>query len=135
MSLAERELCEPTVSLAATSSTGSDPPPNTTSPTLPWPPDCCEPTSRRCSTTRPPVPQYLGRGVLLGALFESPVTLSVLAYAQAAKASVSHLRTRDGDHEVGLIVERDDQRVVEFEVNLAPSVTATDVVHLRRLAA
>lgn len=48
---------------------------------------------------------------------------------------VSHLRTRDGDHEFDLTVERYDQRVVAFEVRLAPSVTDAEVVHLRWLAA
>jgi predicted AAA+ superfamily ATPase len=65
----------------------------------------------------------------------SLVTLSVRTYAQACEAGVYHLRTRDGDHEVDLIVERDDQRVVAFEVKLAPSVTDADAVHLKCLAA
>ncbi|MGQ0774129.1 MAG: hypothetical protein ACT4NY_06885 [Pseudonocardiales bacterium] len=42
--------------------------------------------------------------------------LSVRGYAQAAEATVHHLRTRNGDHEVDLIVERDDGRVVAKEV-------------------
>jgi predicted AAA+ superfamily ATPase len=82
------------------------------------------------SGTGPAVPR---RGSLLGALFESLVTLSVRVYAQAAEATVHHLRTRDGDHEVDLIVERDDQRVVAIEVKLAPMVTDADVAHLRWL--
>jgi len=49
---------------------------------------------------------------LLGALFESLVTLGVRTYAQRAEASVGHLRTHRGDHEVDLIVERDDGCVV-----------------------
>jgi predicted AAA+ superfamily ATPase len=80
----------------------------------------------------PAVPR---KGPLLGALFESLVTLSVRTYAQACEAGVYHLRTRDGDHEVDLIVERDDQRVVAFEVKLTPSVTDADAVHLKWLAA
>ena len=56
---------------------------------------------------------------LFGALFESQVALDVRTYAQAAEARVSHFRTRDGDHEVDLIVERADQRVVAIEVKLA----------------
>lgn len=70
------------------------------------------------------------RGSLLGALFESLVALSVRVYAQAAEASVHHLRTRDGDHEIDLIVQRDDHRVVAFEVKLASSVDDDDVRHL-----
>lgn len=73
------------------------------------------------------------KGPLLGALFESLVTLSVRVYAQAAEATVHHLRTRNGDHEIDLIVERDDGRVVAMEVKLSPSVDEADVKHLRWL--
>lgn len=73
------------------------------------------------------------RGPLLGALFESLVTLSVRVYAQAAEASVHHLRTRDGDHEVDLIVQRADQRVVALQVKLAAGVEDRDVRHLHWL--
>jgi uncharacterized protein len=69
-------------------------------------------------------------GVLLGQLFESLVTLGVRVFAQAAEASVRHLRTRNGDHEVDLIVERADHRIVAIEVKLAPTVTDADVTHL-----
>ncbi|MGQ0719521.1 MAG: ATP-binding protein [Pseudonocardiales bacterium] len=72
-------------------------------------------------------------GPLLGALFESLITLSVRVYAQAAEASVHHLRTRNGDHEIDLIVERDDGRVLAMEVKLSPSVDEADVKHLRWL--
>jgi hypothetical protein len=69
-------------------------------------------------------------GTLLGALFESLVTLSVRVYAQAAGASTSHLRLNDGSREIDLIVERPDQRVVAFEVKLAATVHDDDVRHL-----
>jgi hypothetical protein len=59
-------------------------------------------------------------GTFLDALFESLVTLSVRVYAQAAEATTSHSRTHRGDHEVDLIVERPDQRVVALETKLAP---------------
>ncbi|MHB8717453.1 MAG: ATP-binding protein [Candidatus Dormibacteria bacterium] len=74
-------------------------------------------------------------GLLLGALFESVVTLAVRVYAQAAQASVFHLRTRGGEHEVDLIVERRDGRVVALEVKLAQAVDDRDVRHLRWLQA
>ena len=45
-----------------------------------------------------------------------------------------HLRTRNGDHEVDLIVERADHRVVALEVKLAASVEDRDVAHLHWLA-
>jgi predicted AAA+ superfamily ATPase len=69
-------------------------------------------------------------GVLLGQLFESLVTLDLQVYAQAAEAGVRHLRTRNGDHEVDLIVERPDHRVLAVEVKLAPFITDDDVKHL-----
>jgi uncharacterized protein len=68
-----------------------------------------------------------------GALFESLVTLSVRVYAQLVEASVHHLRTRNGDHEVDLVVEGPDGRVVALEVKLAPGVDDRDVAHLRWL--
>ncbi len=82
---------------------------------------------------REPATRMPGNGLLLGALFESLVTLSVRVYAQAADAQVHHLRTRNGDHEVDLIVERDDGRVVAMEVKPSPDVGAADVKHLHWL--
>ena len=78
----------------------------------------------------PPVPRD---GPLLGDLFESLVTQSVRVYAQAAEARVAHLRTRNGDHEVDLIVIRDDGRVVAIEVKLGGTVDDGDVRHLHWL--
>lgn len=69
-------------------------------------------------------------GTLLGHLFESPATLSVRVAAQAAEARTAHLRTRDGDHEIDLVVVRDDGRVIAIEVKLAATVTDRDVRHL-----
>lgn len=69
-------------------------------------------------------------GTFLGALFESLVVLSARVFAQAAEASVAHLRTRDSDHEVDVIVERDDGRVVALEVKLGGTVNDGDVKHL-----
>lgn len=73
-------------------------------------------------------------GTLLGALFESLATLSVRVFTQAAESRVSHLRTRGGEHEVDLIVERRDGGVVAIEVKLAGSVEDADTKHLRWLA-
>ena len=69
-------------------------------------------------------------GTLLGCLFESLVTQSVLVYAQAAEADVRHLRTDHGRHEVDLVVIRRDQRVVAFEVKLSRTVSDADVKQL-----
>ena len=49
-------------------------------------------------------------GTLLGHLFESLATLSVRVFAQAAGATVGHLRTGNGDREVDLVAVRDDGR-------------------------
>ena len=72
-------------------------------------------------------------GTLLGGLFESLVTLGLRVYAQAADASVSHLRTRGGRHEVDLILARQDQRLVAVEVKLSSAITDDDVKHLHWL--
>jgi len=81
----------------------------------------------RGTAAGPAIPRH---GSLLGALFESLVSQSVKVYAQAAEASVSHLRTRDGRHEVDLIVERPDRRIVALEVKLAGAPDTADVRHL-----
>ncbi len=73
-------------------------------------------------------------GTLLGGLFESLVTLSVRVYAQANEARVFHLRTRAGEHEVDLILERPDGRIVALEVKLGGTVDDADVRHLHWLA-
>ena len=75
-----------------------------------------------------------GDGPLLGALFESLMTLSARVYAQANSARVSHLRTHGGDHEVDLIVERADGGIVALEVKLASAVDEADLRHLRWLS-
>lgn len=73
-------------------------------------------------------------GTLLGALFESLVTLSVRVYAQPADATVSHLRTKGGAQEVDLIVQREDGRVLAIEVKLGAVPSDRDVRHLHWLA-
>lgn len=79
-------------------------------------------------------PSMPREGTLLGALFESLVTLDVRVYAQAAEARVGHLRTHGGEHEVDLIVERADSRVLAIEVKLARTVSDVDLRHLHWLA-
>ncbi len=69
-------------------------------------------------------------GTMLGSLFESLVTLNLRVYAQAAEAGVKHLRTVTGNHEVDLVVERGDGRIVAVEVKLAPTVDDHDIRHL-----
>ena len=78
----------------------------------------------------PPVPRD---GTLLGALFESLVTLSVRVYAQNAEARTGHFRTFSGDREVDLIVEAANNRVVAVEVKLKRAIDDGDVGALRWL--
>lgn len=72
-------------------------------------------------------------GSLVGALFESLITLSVRVYADAARATVSHFRTQRGDHEADLIVSRADGAVLALEVKLGAAPDDHDVRHLRWL--
>jgi uncharacterized protein len=75
----------------------------------------------------------LSEGTILGALFEHLVALSVHTYAEASEARVSHLRTRNNDHEVDLIVQHADGRVLGVEVKLSDRVEDADVKHLHWL--
>ncbi len=72
-------------------------------------------------------------GSLLGALFESLVALCVRVPAQAVEAEVAHLRTRNGGHEVDLVVARPDGRVLAIEVKLSGAIGNRDVRHLHWL--
>lgn len=83
---------------------------------------------------RPAGPAIPRDGVLLGSLFESLVTLTVRVCAQASEATVKHLRTAGGAHEVDLVVERADGRVLAIEVKLTREVRDRDTTQLRWLA-
>ncbi|MGB3186427.1 MAG: DUF4143 domain-containing protein [Ornithinimicrobium sp.] len=72
-------------------------------------------------------------GTMLGHLFESLVTLCVRVPAQAAEAQVCHLRTRNGDHEIDLVLVRDDGRALAIEVKLSTTITDQDTKHLHWL--
>lgn len=72
-------------------------------------------------------------GTFLGALFESLVTQSLRVFAQANEARCGHFRTHRGDHEVDIIVERRDGRVVAIETKLSASVEDSDVENLHWL--
>lgn len=72
-------------------------------------------------------------GTMLGALFESLCTLSLRVYAQAAEARVFHLRTSGGEHEIDLVIERPDGRVLAVECKLARDIGSDDVRHLKWL--
>lgn len=72
-------------------------------------------------------------GTWLGALFESLVVQSVRVYASAAWARVGHLRTKETDREIDLIVEGEDRQVVAIEIKLSQTVGDSDVRHLNWL--
>jgi predicted AAA+ superfamily ATPase len=72
-------------------------------------------------------------GTWLGALFESLVTQSVRVYAEAVGAQVGHLRTKNTEHEIDLVVEDDSRQLVAIEVKLSPTVEDKDVRHLNWL--
>jgi uncharacterized protein len=72
-------------------------------------------------------------GTWLGALFESLVTQSVRVYANAATARVGHLRTKNGDHEIDLIVEGENRSCIAIEAKLTNAVDDHDVKHLNWL--
>jgi predicted AAA+ superfamily ATPase len=74
-------------------------------------------------------PALAREGTLLGALFESLVTLCVRVYAQAVEARTSHLRTWSGEREIDLIVER-GQKILAIEVKLGQTPDDRDVRHL-----
>lgn len=78
---------------------------------------------------RPAGPPMTREGTLLGALFESLVTLNVRVYAQAAEARTAHLRTWSGDREIDLIVER-GRKILAIEVKLGQAPDERDVRHL-----
>lgn len=72
-----------------------------------------------------------------GKLFESLVTQSVRAYADACDANTYWLgTTKEGkraQREVDLIIQDSHQRIVAIEVKLGDTVSASDVRHLRWL--
>jgi predicted AAA+ superfamily ATPase len=81
---------------------------------------------------QPAGPSMTREGTLLGALFESLVTLNVRVYAQAAEARTAHLRTWSGDREIDLIVEH-GRKILAIEVKLGQAPDEQDLRHLRWL--
>ncbi|MCI1747200.1 MAG: DUF4143 domain-containing protein [Acidipropionibacterium sp.] len=67
---------------------------------------------------------------VIGQLWESLVAMSIRVFAQPQMADVRHLRTQGGEHEIDLIVEGDDGRIVAAEVKLQTPVEAREVRHL-----
>ncbi|MCL2483295.1 MAG: ATP-binding protein [Propionibacteriaceae bacterium] len=72
-------------------------------------------------------------GTWLGALFESLAVQSVRTYADMMDARVGHLRTKNGDREIDIIVETNDRKIVALEVKLSDTIDDNDVRHLHWL--
>ncbi|MCW5951364.1 MAG: ATP-binding protein [Propionibacteriaceae bacterium] len=72
-------------------------------------------------------------GTWLGALFESLAVQSVRTYAELMNARIGHLRTRNGDREIDMIVETNDLDCVALEAKLSGTVEDRDVQHLHWL--
>ena len=66
-------------------------------------------------------------------IVESLVTLCVRARATVAGLLTSHLRTRNGDHKIDLIVKNTAGRVVAIDVTLTRDPDDADVRHLHWL--
>ena len=72
-------------------------------------------------------------GTLLGGLFESLLALCLRVYAQSSNATVFHLRTHQGQHEIDFVVVRRDGRALALDAKLARSVNDHDLRHLHWL--
>jgi predicted AAA+ superfamily ATPase len=70
---------------------------------------------------------------LLAALFESLAAPTVCVFAQPLEARVYHLRTHRGEHEIDLIVERPDQRILALEIKLGATPAPRASKHLNLL--
>ena len=66
-------------------------------------------------------------------IVESLITLCVRARATGTGLRTSHLRTRDGDHKIDLIVENTASRVVAIDVALTRDPDDADVRYLHWL--
>jgi len=69
----------------------------------------------------------------LGALFESLATQTVRTLAQVAGGRTYHMRIQGGEHEVDMIVEAPNRKILAIETKLSPMVRPADVTHLNWL--
>lgn len=70
---------------------------------------------------------------LFGRMFEALAVQSIQTYAQAAFSRLAHYRESNGRHEVDMIVEREDGKVLGIEVKLSSTPDASDGKHLKWL--
>ena len=82
----------------------------------------------------PPQTVFDGKmGGITGRLFESLVHLSLKTYSVVNDASLSYLKTRNGDHEIDFIIQR-GRDIVAIEVKMSQEVSENDVKHLKWFA-
>jgi len=91
-------------------------------------------SSHRLVETPDPGSVSIVDGPLLGALFENLAALTIRVHAQTHGARIGHLRTKGGEHEVDLIVERQDGKVLACEVKTSRVPTDADGRHLSWLS-
>lgn len=70
---------------------------------------------------------------LIGRMFEALAVQSVQTYAQASFAKLSHFRDANGRHEIDMIIEKDDGRILAIEVKLSATPASSDGKHLKWL--
>ena len=70
---------------------------------------------------------------LLGRMFEALAVQSIQTYAQACYAKAMHFRDSNGRHEVDMILEKEDGRVLAIEIKLTSAVEPKDVKQLKWL--
>jgi len=66
---------------------------------------------------------------ITGRLFESLVVMSLRTYASSMRARCGYVRTRNGDHEVDFVAQK-NQAIVAIEIKMAAAITDADVKHL-----
>jgi predicted AAA+ superfamily ATPase len=72
---------------------------------------------------------------LIGRMFESLAVQSVQTYAQASYAKAFHFRESNGRHEIDMIIEKEDGRVLAIEVKFSSTPAKSDGKHLKWLKA
>jgi uncharacterized protein len=71
---------------------------------------------------------------LFGRMFEALAALTVRNLAEAKFAKVMHFRDSKGNHEVDLIVQRPDGKILAIETKLSETVSPSDFKHLHWLS-
>ncbi|MCL2164691.1 MAG: DUF4143 domain-containing protein [Oscillospiraceae bacterium] len=69
------------------------------------------------------------KGGITGRLFESLIHMSLATYSVVNDASLSYIKTRNGDHEIDFIIQRGNA-IVAIEVKMSQEIKGDDVQHL-----